>query len=310
MVSTSQGTNTVVAVTGTGTQAKLTLTPSSANLGSVTVGSTGSQTIQVSNTGNAVLTITQANVTGTGFSTSGLTLPLSINPGSSSTFNVAFQPTVAGSVSGSVSIVSNAPNSPATIALTGTGVAATLTLSFNPTSASFGNVNLGSSSTQGVTVTNTGNSNVQISGITASGTGYMLSGASTPVTLTPSQIMTFSVIFTPTAAGSASGSVTVTSNATGSPATIPLSGSGVQTTTHTVGLSWTASTTSGVAGYNVYRSTTSGSGYIKLNSSLVTLVSYTDSALTSGTTYYYVTTAVDGSGNESSYSNEATAAIP
>jgi len=60
----------------------------------------------------------------------------------------------------------------------------------------------------------------------------------------------------------------------------------------------------------VYRSTTSGSGYIKLNSSLVTLVSYTDSALTSGTTYYYVTTAVDGSGNESSYSNEATAAIP
>ena len=300
----------MVAVTGTGTQAKLTLTPSSANLGSVAVGSTGSQTIQASNTGNAVLTITQANVTGMGFSTSGLTLPLSINPGSSSTFNVAFQPTVAGSGSGSVSMVSNAAGSPSTLALSGTGVAATLTLSFNPTSVSFSNVNVGSSSTQGVTVTNTGNSNVQISGITASGTGYMLSGASTPVTLTPSQSMTFSVIFTPTAVGSASGSVTVTSNATGSPATIPLSGSGVQTTTHTVGLSWTASTTSGVAGYNVYRSTTSGSGYIKLNSSLVTLVSYTDSALTSGTTYYYVTTAVDGSGNESSYSNEATAAIP
>jgi hypothetical protein len=310
MVSTTQGTNTVVAVSGTGTQAKLTLTPSSANLGSVTAGSTGSQTIQVSNTGNAVLTITQANVTGTGFSTSGLTLPLSINAGSSSTFNVVFHPTAAGSVSGSVSLVSNAAGSPSTLALSGTGVAATLTLSFNPTSVSFGNVNVGSSSTQGVTVTNAGNSNVQISGITVSGTGYTLSGATTPVTLTPSQTMTFSVIFTPTAAGSVSGSVTVTSNATGSPATIPLSGSGVQVTTHTVSLSWTASTTSGVAGYNVYRSTTSGSGYIKINSSLVTPVSYTDSSVSNSTTYFYVTTAVDGSGNESSFSNEATAVIP
>jgi Abnormal spindle-like microcephaly-assoc'd, ASPM-SPD-2-Hydin/Protein of unknown function (DUF1573) len=308
-ITNSLGTNTVVAVSGTGLQAAINLTPSNANFGSVTVGAANSQTIQVSNTGNAVLTITQASVTGTGFSTTGLTLPLSINPGQSSTFNAQYQPAAAGSASGSITIASNASTSPNVIALTGTGVAATQILSLSTNTVSFGSVDTGTSSTQTVTVTNTGNSNVQISQIGASGAGYSLNGASVPVTLTPSQKLTFSVIFSPTVAGSVSGSVTVTSNAAGSPATITLSGSGVISVPHTVSLSWTAST-SVVSGYNVYRTTTSGSGYTKLNGSLVSPVNYTDSSVVNGTTYYYVTTAVDGTGAESSYSNEAVAVIP
>jgi fibronectin type 3 domain-containing protein len=103
--------------------------------------------------------------------------------------------------------------------------------------------------------------------------------------------------------------VTVTSNATGSPATIALSGVGVAATAHTVTLSWTASTST-VSGYNIYRSTTSGSGYTLINSGLVAVQTYTDTSVEIGTTYYYVTTAVDSSGNESTYSNQATAVIP
>jgi len=82
--------------------------------------------------------------------------------------------------------------------------------------------------------------------------------------------------------------------------------------THSVALTWIASTTSTVTGYNVYRSTVSGTGYAKINSSLVLapLVSYTDTSVLTGTTYYYVTTAVDSSSNESTNSNEATAIIP
>ena len=303
---------TTVALAGTGSSAtfgQLQVTPTSANFGSVAVGSTNSQTIQVTNTGNAVLTITQATVTGTGFSTTGLTLPLSINPGLSGTFNAQYQPAAAGAASGSLTIVSNAPTSPSVISLTGTGVAATQILSLSTNTVSFGNVDTGTSSTQTVTVTNTGNSNVQISQITASGTGYSLSGAGVPVTLTPSQKLTFSVIFGPTVTGTASGSVTITSNATGSPSTVTLSGSGVVAVTHSVSLSWTASTST-VNGYNVYRSTTSGTGYTKLNGSLVSPVNYTDSSVANGTTYYYVTTAVDGSGLESINSNEAAAVIP
>jgi fibronectin type 3 domain-containing protein len=65
-----------------------------------------------------------------------------------------------------------------------------------------------------------------------------------------------------------------------------------------------------VTGYNVYRSTVSGTGYAKINSSIDSALTYTDSTVQNGTTYYYVTTAVDSSGNESVYSNETQAFIP
>lgn len=77
----------------------------------------------------------------------------------------------------------------------------------------------------------------------------------------------------------------------------------------TVALSWDASTST-VSGYNIYRSTTSGSGYAKLNTTLLTTLTYTDSTVVNGTTYFYVATAVDASGNESVDSNEASAIVP
>ena len=78
---------------------------------------------------------------------------------------------------------------------------------------------------------------------------------------------------------------------------------------HSVALSWNASTST-VSGYNVYRSTVSGTGYTKVNPSLVPALAYTDSTVQNATTYYYVTTAVDSSGNESLYSNDTQAIIP
>jgi hypothetical protein len=80
-------------------------------------------------------------------------------------------------------------------------------------------------------------------------------------------------------------------------------------TAHSVALTWTSST-SAVSGYNIYRSTASGSGYTKLNSSLVASLSYSDTAVQSGTTYFYVATAVDSGGDESVNSNQVSAAIP
>jgi hypothetical protein len=81
--------------------------------------------------------------------------------------------------------------------------------------------------------------------------------------------------------------------------------------THSVALNWTASVTPGVVGYNVYRATTSGGPFSKLNSSsLVASTNYTDNAVTAGQVYYYVTTAVDGSNDESAPSNEAQATVP
>jgi len=117
------------------------------------------------------------------------------------------------------------------------------------------------------------------------------------------------VVFNPVVAGPANRTISIASNATGSPASVSLSGTGVAPVQHSVVLTWNASTST-VAGYNVYRSTVSGSGYTKLNSLLVSALTYTDSSVQNGTTYFYVTTAVDSSSNESVHSNEVSAPIP
>jgi hypothetical protein len=149
-----------------------------------------------------------------------------------------------------------------------------------------------------------------------SGAAVALSGASVAATTTDGAgIYTFSGLsngtytVTPTNAGfaftPASQSVTIiNANVAGVnfTASVPV--------THTVALSWVASNTATVTGYNVYRSTVSGTGYAKVNSSPLSVLIYTDAAVMNATTYYYVTTAVDASGVESNYSNEATAVIP
>jgi len=78
---------------------------------------------------------------------------------------------------------------------------------------------------------------------------------------------------------------------------------------HSVALAWNASSST-VSGYNVYRSTVSGSSYARINSTLLSGLTYTDGTVQSAKTYYYVTTAVDASGAESTPSNEVQAVIP
>jgi hypothetical protein len=205
-------------------------------------------------------------------------------------------------------VVSNTAGTVTSAAATLTVNPAVLTLGINPTSLSFGNVTTGTSSAaQSVIITDTGNSNVAISQITLTGAGYTMTGGSAPATLTPSQNITLSVQFSPNVTGTVNGNISIVSNATGSPTTVSLTGTGV--VQHSVALTWNASVST-VAGYNVYRSTVSGGPYAKINSTLVTPLSYTDSTVQSGTTYYYVTTAVDSSGTESVFSNQVSAVIP
>jgi bacillopeptidase F len=139
------------------------------------------------------------------------------------------------------------------------------------------------------------------------GAGFSASGVSTGLTLMPTQTATLTVTFDPTTAGAVTGaSVTVTSNAASLP--ITLSGTG---TAFQVSLTWSASSSTDVTGYYAYRSTTLGSGYVKLNpSSPASTLQFTDTSIDANTTYYYVVTAVDSSDVESAYSTAATAVIP
>jgi len=286
------------------------VSPASINFGNTVVGSSLSQVLIITNTGTSTLSITQVAQSGAAFTVSGFSLPLNVNPGQQTTITVAFLPTSIGASAGNISIVSNAPTSPTSVALSGTGIAATLNLNISPTSLSFGSITTSTfSSPQNVTITNTGNSNVTISQISVTGAGYSITGGGAPVTLSPLQTLTLTALFSPTVAGSVNGSISIVSNANGSPASVSLSGTGVAPVQHSVALTLQAGTST-VSGYNVYRSTASGTGYIKLNSSLVSSLTYTDSSVQNGTTYFYVATAVDSGGTESSYSNEMQAVIP
>jgi hypothetical protein len=308
--SNAPGSPATITLSGTGVQSQLTASPSSASFGSVITGTSNSQAITLRNGGNASLTITQANVTGAGFSTTGLALPNTIAAGGSTSFNVVFAPTTAGAVSGSVSLVSNAPSSPLAIPLTGTGTASTSLLGANPTSLPFGNVTTGSNSALTTTLKNNGNSSITISSVTVTGAGFSGSGVASGLMLTPNQTAVLTVTFAPTTAGTVNGNVSIASNATGSPTPVSLTGTGISVSPHTVGLSWAASTSSGIVGYFVYRGTVSGGPYTKQNSLADTILSYTDSALTSGHAYFYVVTAVDSSNVESGFSNQVSAVIP
>ena len=314
VVSNTAGTVTSAAATLTVNPAPapaIQVNPTSINFGNAVDGTKLSQVLILKNTGTATLSITQVTETGSAsFTVSGFLLPLNVSAGQQTTMTVAFQPTAVGATSGNISIVSNAATSPTSVARAGTGIAATLRLGISPTSLSFGNVTTGTSSTtQNVTITNTGNVNVTISQINLSGAGYSTTGGSAPVTLTPAQNLILTVQFSPTTAGAASGTISIMSNASGSPAAVSLSGTGVAAVQHSVALAWNASTST-VSGYNIYRSTVSGSSYTKINPSLITLLNYTDLTVQSGTTYFYVTTAMDLNGNESVHSNEVSASVP
>ena len=182
-------------------------------------------------------------------------------------------------------------------------------LAISPATLNFGNVAVGARKGQDVALT-AGDSSIRVASAEWNGEGYSVSGIVFPVTVPAAQSVPFTVTFAPQAAGSASGSIVFGSNATNSPGTETLTGSGgTQGPQHSVALSWNPST-SQVIGYNVYRSTLSGGPYAKLTTATDANTAYTDSSVQSGTTYYYVATSVDSSGDESVDSVEVSALIP
>jgi hypothetical protein len=306
---TSNGSNPSlsIALSGTGVApGTLTAAPTSLAFGSVQVGNSTNLSETLTNTGGSTVTISAATVSGTGFSISGLTLPLNLSANQSVTFTATFTPTSAGAASGSISVVSTASNSPLAIPLSGTGTAAG-TLAVSPTTLAFGNVTVGSSSALGASLIASGAA-VTVNSASSNSSEFVLSGIAFPVTIPAGQSSTFTVTFTPQSSGAASASLSFSSNASNSPAVQSLTGTGTTQTQHTVDLTWTAS--ADAVGYNIYRGTVSGGPYTMINSSLDATTAYTDSTVTSGTTYYYVATAVNSSSEESGYSNQATAVIP
>ncbi len=298
------------------TPSSVGLSASSLNFGSVSVGSSKTMHITVTNssgTGGPDVTVAQAKATGTGFSTTAV-LPINLAPGQSTNLSVLFKPTTAGKVSGNLTIDLVGADDPSAVSLGGSGgstssptPAAQLTVT--PSTLSFGSVTMGSSKNLTATLKAT-NSDVKVSSAAWNGSGFSLTGITFPATVKAGATVSYTVTFTPQSSGSTPGSISFVSDAANSPTGETLSGSGVQAAQqHTVNLSWVPSTST-VAGYNVYRANQSGGPYARLNGSMRTSASYADSSVQSGHTYFYVATAIDPNSVESAYSGEVAAVVP
>ena len=199
--------------------------PSSANFGNVTVGNNQTVPMTVTNTGGETVTLSSATVSGAGFTVTGLAAPVTLSTGQAAAFNVVFTPSAAGATSGALTINSNASNATLSIPLSGTGVALGQ-LGSNPASISFGNVQTGTSQSLNAILTNSGGTSLTILTATASGAGFSVSGLAASLTLGAGQSTSFTILFSPTAGGAASGSVNITSNGANPILSIPLSGTG------------------------------------------------------------------------------------
>ena len=281
---------------------------SSVNFENVVVGGVATHQVTITNNGSSPLTLSTYQVSGNAFSVVGLTLPVTLESAQSLSFTARFAPTVTGTFIGSV-IVDGAGSQRYTTSLRGTGDASTFILTLSPASLNFGNVMVGGDAQLPILVQNRGTGNVTVSSASVTGTGYTLSNLKLPVSLNAGQSMSFTVTFAPTGLGASSGAVRLTSDTGNSPNTVSLTGTGLTRTKHAVKLTWTDSTSPGVIQYDIYRGTVSGGPYSEVATVSGSSTSYIDRSVAVGQTYYYVATAVTGTG-QSGYSNEAMATIP
>ena len=257
------GSPQTVTLTGTGVAATIGISPTSLTFGSQVVGTTSaSQTVTVSNNGAFPLKFSSIAMSG---DFAGATLAQCPSIGEEApacTFSITFTPTATGTRTGTIVFTDNATGSPQTVTLTGTGTSAAATVTVTPGSLTFGSQTVSTTSAAlSVTVKNTSTATVNFAGFATSGEdaedfGVPLpnssAGCSPTGTLAAGASCTINVLFTPQASGTRTATLLIADNATGSPQTVALSGTGVTSSVVIAmapGGSTTATTVSGGTAY-------------------------------------------------------------
>jgi hypothetical protein len=214
-----------VSLTGSAIGPTVTFSPSSLTFGTTLIGVLSPpQSISVSNTGAGTLNITSITAS-SGFMEAN-NCGSSLAPTAVCTITVQFDPTQTGITTGTISMVDNAPGSPQTVSLSGTGTAVVV----SPIGVYFGTQADGTSSSPvNVTLTNKGASALTITSITLTGAnpGDFAETNNCGSSLGGGRSCTITVTFTPTALGLRSAAVTITDSDPTSPQSVSLSGTGV-----------------------------------------------------------------------------------
>ncbi len=165
-----------------------------------------------------------------------------------------------------------------------------------------------SASPASVTLTNSGGSTLTISSLDVTGTdaANFVETSTCGSSIAAGSKCTVAILFSPKSSGSHSATLIITDNAAGSPHTVALTGAG----THDVILTWKASQSSGIAGYNVFRSTTSKEGNTPLNASAISSTTYLDASVKPGQSYWYWVTSIGSDGTQSPVGAVASATVP
>ena len=210
--------------------AVVTLSSASVSFGNQALGTaSAAQSVTLTNTGSGILHVSSIAISGLNGGDFGETnsCGTSVAPTASCTISVTFTPTAPGVRSGTLTITDNAAGSPHTIALNGTGAGPGAALS--PASLTFAaQVDNTPSAAQTVTLTNSGTAALTITSVAASGDFAATNTCGSSVAAGAN--CAIHVTFTPTTAGSRSGTLTITDNAGGSPQTAALSGTGTDFT--------------------------------------------------------------------------------
>jgi uncharacterized repeat protein (TIGR01451 family) len=220
-----------VELSGNGTAPQISVEPESIEFGEVLVGtSSAPHDVMVTNTGTADLTIGMLDISDGQFTIdSGDISGQTLAPSASATISLVFTPTTAGAQSADLTIPSDDPDTPTiTVHLTGIGKTEP-NISVDPTSVNFSYVQIGHpSATKTVTVKNTGSAKLIIYSVGTSDSQFAVTGGiGADDTLAPGASATISLVFTPTAAGTQSANLTITSNDPDTPTLdVPLSGIG------------------------------------------------------------------------------------
>ncbi|MGB0014778.1 MAG: choice-of-anchor D domain-containing protein [Candidatus Sulfotelmatobacter sp.] len=215
----------VINLTGVGNGPRAVIAPQSLTFPTQSLGATSAaQAITLTNGGNQTLEITSIQVTGDFAQVNNC--PSTLTASSSCTINVTFTPTTFGTRTGTLAVSNNGQGSPQTANLIGSGPAppaavvalapANLAFSAQPVKTS--------STTQAVTLTNTGNATLNLNSIQI--IGDFAQANNCPSTLAANLSCTINVTFTPTASGTRTGSLTFSDNAQGSPQVVNITGAG------------------------------------------------------------------------------------
>ena len=301
-----------------------TLSATSLYFGSYAVGATaGPKILSLTNSGNTALAITSITLTGVNakdFAQKN-NCGIALAAGAKCSVQVTFKPSAAGTRTGILNITDNPTGSPQAVILSGTATgkypdaAASPTAVLSPSGLNFSGQPVHTTSApQSVTLTNSGTTALSISGlgVTGANSSDFVQNNNCGSSVAAGANCTIVVLFTPSAAGARVAALSISDNASRGSETVSLSGSGGGGGGHNVVLFWTASPTSDVIGYNVYRGTTSGGeSSTPLNSTPINATTYADENVTAGAEYHYLVTSVTSDGvTQSAPSNEAAATLP